>query len=101
MKPDYVLRPGMRRPKTEVNTFIDRLTGTIKVEDDSFETITQERSDLAKRQEDLKTVLAECREAAPHICANIEQMFPVSLVAFLHLWSIVRVEPHLFDKNLP
>lgn len=69
----------MRRPKTEINTFIDRLIGIVKVEDDSFETIIQERSDLAQRQENLKKVLAECREAEPRICADIEQMFPVSL----------------------
>lgn len=69
----------MRRPKAEVNSFINRLIGTDGVEERDFLTITQLKAELAKRQDALKKFSATCREDEPAICANIDQMLPVKL----------------------
>lgn len=69
----------MRRPKTEIGTFIERIIGTDQADRGAIPTIRQLRSELGKKQEDLKCVLTECKNMEPAICAGIEQMFPVSL----------------------
>lgn len=69
----------MRRPKAEVNSFIDRLIGGSGAEEQDFLTVTQLRSELIKKQEELKDFSAVCREDTPAICAAIDQMIPVSL----------------------
>lgn len=69
----------MRRPKAEVNSFIDRLIGSSGAVGQDFLTVTQLRSELVKKQEDLKNFSAACKKDTPTICAAIDQMIPVSL----------------------
>lgn len=69
----------MRRPKAEISAFIDRMIGTDQADSGAIPTIRQLRSELEKKQKDLKRVLTECKNMEPTICAGIEQMFPVSL----------------------
>lgn len=68
----------MRRPKAEVNAFIRRLVGT-EDEDGELLTIRRLRGELSRKQEDLKRLLAACKDAEGALCAQIEQMLPVSL----------------------
>lgn len=69
----------MRRPRAEVNSFIDRLIGANGAAEQDFLTITQLRSELGRKQADLKRFSAVCKEDEPAICAAIDQMVPVSL----------------------
>ena len=69
----------MRRPRAEVNSFIDRLIGRDGPSGQDFLTITQLRSELGRKQADLKRFSTVCKEDEPAICAAIDQMVPVSL----------------------
>ena len=69
----------MRRPRAEIDAFIDRLIGTGGAKDEDFLTLAQLRSDLAMCQENLRSVLAECKKDENVIYAGIEQMFPLKL----------------------
>lgn len=69
----------MRRPKTEVNAFIDRLIGREGDQDGSFLTISQLRAELARKSENLQTVLEECRREESKICTAVELQLPLKL----------------------
>ncbi|WP_251317390.1 dynamin family protein [Flintibacter muris] len=69
----------MRRPKAEISAFIDRLTGLDEADNGNILTIRQLRCELEKKQADLKHILTECQNAQATVCAEIEQMFPISL----------------------
>ena len=69
----------MRRPKTEVNAFIDRLIGRDGEPDGNFLTVFQLRGELAQKIENLRTVLEECRREEGKICADVELRLPTEL----------------------
>ena len=69
----------MRRPKTEVNAFIDRLIGRDGETDSSFLTVSQLRTELTQKIENLRTVLEECRREEGKICADVELRLPTEL----------------------
>lgn len=86
----------MRRPRAEIKAFIDRLIGADGAKDEDFLTLTQLRSDLAKCQENLRNVLAECKKDENVICVGIEQMFPLKLSI---LFRSLRDRKQLNDKE--
>lgn len=69
----------MRRPKTEVNAFIDRLIGQPGKEEQGFLSISQLRSELTQKSGNLQTVLTECRQDEAKICADVELQLPTVL----------------------
>ena len=73
----------MRRPKAEVNAFIDRLIGNSGRTRNDFLTITQLRSELSQKCKNLQIVLAECRKEEEKICADIELQLPTALSLLL------------------
>lgn len=69
----------MRRPKAEVNAFIDCLTGKDGKEENGFLTISQLRAELAQKSQNLQTLLDECRKEENKICADVELQLPTAL----------------------
>lgn len=53
----------MRRPKAEISAFIDCLTGLDEADSGNILTIRQLRSELEKKQANLKHILTECQNA--------------------------------------
>ena len=69
----------MRRPKAEVNAFIDTLTGRSDAGWQDMLTIPQLRADLAEKSENLQKVLETCKAEEAKICAEVELQLPTVL----------------------
>lgn len=69
----------MRRPKAEVNAFIDRLIGQPGKTEDGFLTITQLREELAEKIKNLNTVITECEKEKSALCAEVDRQLPTNL----------------------
>ena len=69
----------MRRPRAEVNAFIDTLTGRSDAGWQDMLTIPQLRADLAEKSENLQKVLETCKAEEAKICAEVELQLPTVL----------------------
>lgn len=66
----------MRRPKAEINTFIDTLTGRADVGWTDMLTIPQLREGLERARRSLQTVLDTCKSEEAKICYDVERQLP-------------------------
>lgn len=69
----------MRRPKAEINAFIDLLTGDSGIVRPDMLTISQLREHLAAKHGELQEVLDACKREEPGICAEVDRQLPTAL----------------------
>lgn len=69
----------MRRPKAEINTFIDLLTGCTGTIRPDMLTISQLREHVADKREDLQEVLDACKREETAIYTEVDKQLPTAL----------------------
>lgn len=69
----------MRRPKAEINSFLDLLTGRTGSTRPDMLTITQLQEELAAKRNNLREVLDTCKHEEMTICAEVDRQLPTAL----------------------
>lgn len=69
----------MRRPKAEINAFIDLLTGCTGSTRPDLLTISQLQEHLAHKREELLKVLDVCKREESEICVEADRQLPTTL----------------------
>lgn len=87
----------MRRPKAEVNAFVDTLTGRSDVGWTDMLTIPQLQQDLREKRKELQTVMDACKIQEREICREVERQLPTALSL---LFRNLRARDELGDRDV-